>query len=102
MRSPRRALLTIALAVGVLAAGQTTLAALAADGTAVGSSSNGSAAGRVEITVDRPAGTSAGQTMLASVAISDDDPAFTAPAGWTLVRQDSIKDMLRQAVYVKV
>ena len=102
MWSPRRALLAISVAVGLLAAGQATLPAFAADPLAVGSSSNGSGDGRVSITVNRPAGTSAGQVMLASIVISDDDPAFTAPAGWTLVRQDSIKDVLRQAVYVKV
>jgi hypothetical protein len=101
MRSPRRALLTIAAAVGLLAGGQAALPAFAADPIAIGSASNGSAAGRVSISIDRPAGTSAGHVMLASIVISDDDPAFTAPAGWTLVRQDTIKDMLRQAIYVK-
>ncbi|MGH9011881.1 MAG: metallophosphoesterase family protein, partial [Acidimicrobiia bacterium] len=101
MRSPRRALLTIAVAVGLLAAGQSTLPALAADPTAVGSASNGSGDGRVSITINRPAGTSASHVMLASIVISDDDPAFTAPAGWTLVRQDTIKDIVRQAIYVK-
>src|SRR5581483_3155912 len=104
MRSPRRALRSIAfaVAVGLLAAGQTSLGALAADASLVSSASNGSGLGRVSISIDRPPGTSAGHVMVASVVISDDDPAFTAPAGWTLVRQDSIKDMLRQAVYVKV
>jgi hypothetical protein len=95
-------LLTIAVAVGLLAAGQTALPAFAADSIAIGSASNGSGDGRVSITIDRPSGTSAGHVMLASIVISDDDPAFTAPAGWTLVRQDTIKDMLRQAIYVKV
>ncbi|HEV8627175.1 MAG TPA: metallophosphoesterase [Acidimicrobiia bacterium] len=95
-------MLTIAVAVGLLAAGQTALPAFAADSIAIGSASNGSGDGRVSITIDRPSGTSAGHVMLASIVISDDDPAFTAPAGWTLVRQDTIKDMLRQAIYVKV
>jgi hypothetical protein len=95
-------LLTIAVAVGLLAAGQAALPAFAADSIAIGSASNGSGDGRVSITINRPAGTSAGQVMLASIVISDDDPAFTAPAGWTLVRQDTMKDMLRQAIYVKV
>ena len=102
MRFPRRALLTIAVAVGLLAAGQSALPALAADPIVVGSASNGSGDGRVSITINRPAGTSAGHVMLASIVISDDDPAFTAPAGWMLVRQDTIKDIVRQAVYVKV
>ncbi len=87
--------------MGLLAGGQAALPAFAADPIAVGSASNGSGAGRVSITINRPAGTSAGHVMLASIVISDDDPAFTAPAGWTLVRQDSIKDTLRQAIYVK-
>jgi len=102
MQSPRRALLTVAVAVALLAVGQAALPALAADPVAIGSASDGSGAGRISIAIDRPAGTSAGQTMLASIVISDDDPAYTAPAGWTLVRQDSMKDMLRQAIYVKV
>lgn len=104
MQSPRvrRALRTVALAVGLLAAGQSSLTALAADPAALASASDGSGSGRVSISIDRPAGTAAGHVMLASIVISDDDPAFTAPAGWTLVRQDTIKDILRQAVYVKV
>ena len=105
MQSPRRgrrALRTIALAIGLLAAGQSSLTALGADPTAVASASDGSGPARMSITINRPAGTAAGHVMLASVVLSDDDPAFTAPAGWTLVRQDSIKDILHQAVYVKV
>jgi calcineurin-like phosphoesterase family protein len=102
MPSRRRALLTIAVSVGLLAAGQVALPAFAADPIAIGSASNGSGAGRVSISIDRPAGTSVGQVMLASIVISDDAPAFTAPAGWTLVRQDTMKDMLRQAIYFKV
>jgi len=102
MRTPRRALLTIAVAVGLLAAGQAALPAFAADPIAVGSASDGSGDGRISIPINRPAGTSAGQVMLASIVISDDDPAVTAPAGWTLVRNDSMKDMLRQSIYVKV
>lgn len=101
MRSPRRVLLAVAVAVGLLATGQSVLPALAADPTAVGSASNGSGDGRVSITIGRPGGTSDGDVMLASIVLSDDDPAFTAPAGWTLVRQDTIKDLLRQAIYVK-
>jgi hypothetical protein len=99
MPSPRRALLTIGLAIGLLAAGQTP--SLAA-GAPVASASDGSAAGRTSITISRPSGTLADHVMVASIVASDDDPGFAAPAGWNLVRQDSIKDMLRQAVYVKV
>ncbi len=101
MQSPRRVFIAIAVAVGLLATGQSALPAFAADPTAVGSAFNGSGDGRVSITIGRPGGTSEGDVMLASIVISDDDPAFTAPAGWTLVRQDTIKDLLRQAIYVK-
>jgi hypothetical protein len=40
--------------------------------------------------------------MVASVVSNDDDPAFSAPSGWTLVRDDVAGNALRQAVYVKV
>jgi hypothetical protein len=40
--------------------------------------------------------------MVASIASNDDDPGFSAPAGWTLVSNESIVDRVRQAVYVKV
>ena len=67
----------------------------------VGSSSSGSSKSRKSITLKRPSGTVAGHVMVASIASNDDDLA-TAPAGWTLVRADSIEDTLHQAVYVKV
>ena len=70
--------------------------------TAVGSSFSGSSTTRSSVTVARPAGTAAGHVMVASIVSNDDDPAFSAPAGWTMVRNDSIPDALRQAVYVKV
>src|SRR5687767_12343660 len=66
------------------------------------SSSSGSSTSRPSITLARPEGTGAGQVMLASIVSNDDEPNFTAPAGWTEVRNDSIVDVLRQAVYVKV
>jgi hypothetical protein len=69
--------------------------------TRVGSSSSGSSSSRTSITLARPAGTSAGHVMVASVA-SNDDLGFSAPAGWTRVRDDSAPDLVRQAVYVKV
>ena len=69
--------------------------------TTVGTSSSGSSSSRNSITLSRPAGTSAGHVMVASIA-SNDDPGFSAPAGWTLVRDDSVAGLLRQAVYVKV
>jgi hypothetical protein len=100
MRSPR-SLLIIALAIGLLAAGQNPLA-LAADPVAVNSASNGSSSARTSIAVNRPAGTLWGQVMVASIVSNDDDPAFAAPAGWTLARQNTITDALRHAVYWKV
>jgi hypothetical protein len=101
MRSRRRVLLTLAVAIGFVA-GQTPMAAVAADAGAVASSSDGSTAVRNNVTIARPAGTLPGHVMVASIVSSDDDPGFNAPSGWSLVRQDTIKDMLRQAVYVKV
>jgi hypothetical protein len=73
-----------------------------AAGTAAGMASNGSPTARATIIIARPAGTTSGAVMVAAVVINDDDPGFTAPAGWTLVRQDSILNALRQAIYLKV
>jgi hypothetical protein len=73
-----------------------------ADASGVGSASNGSPSLRNSVSVDRPAGTAAGHVMVGTVVSTDDKPGFTAPAGWTLVRQDTVKGQLRQAVYVKV
>jgi hypothetical protein len=70
--------------------------------TRVASASNGSASARSSITVARPAGTAPGQAMVASIVSNDDGPAFSAPAGWSIVREDSIPDTLRQTIYVKV
>ncbi len=38
--------------------------------------------------------------MVASIVVNDDD-VITAPAGWALVRQDRIVDVIRQALYVR-
>jgi hypothetical protein len=70
--------------------------------TEVASASSGSSSARSSITIPRPAGTASGHVMLASIVANDDDPNFTAPAGWTLVRQDTVVDALRQNLYVKV
>jgi hypothetical protein len=67
----------------------------------VGSSSNGSSGSRRSITLKRPSGTAAGHVMVASIVTNDDD-RVTAPAGWTPVRADSVKDRLHQAVYLRV
>src|SRR5687768_13268331 len=103
MGSPRHSWRAVALAVGLLTvAAQTPMALVAADGTVVASSSSGSSAARSGIALTRPAGTAWGQVMVASITSSDDEPSFAAPAGWRIVRQDTVKDALRQAVYVKV
>jgi hypothetical protein len=67
----------------------------------VGSSSNSSPTDR-RLTLARPAGTQPGQTMVASVVASADGPGFTAPAGWTVVRDDAVPGALRQTIYLKV
>jgi hypothetical protein len=67
----------------------------------VGSSSSGSSKARKSITLKRPSGTAPGHVMVASIVTNDDD-SVTAPAGWTVVRRDSIEDTLQQAVYLKV
>jgi hypothetical protein len=92
----------IALVAGVLAPvlGAATPAGAAV--AAVASSSNGSSGSRSFVTLNRPAGTVAGQVMVAQLVSNDDDPGFTAPAGWTLVSDRSITNALRQAVYLKV
>ena len=56
--------------------------------TRVGSSSNGSKAASTGLTLARPAGTKAGQVMVASVVSDQVVPAFSAPPGWTVVRDD--------------
>lgn len=69
--------------------------------TFVGSAADGSAAGRKTITINKPAGTVTGDVMLASIAVNDDKPPLTPPAGWKLLRVDGIAMSLRQAIYVK-
>jgi hypothetical protein len=68
----------------------------------VASTSSGSATSRSSIALSLPAGTTAGQVMVAQIVSNDDNPGITAPAGWTLVSDRSILDAVRQAVYVKV
>ncbi|MEW6471142.1 MAG: PQQ-dependent sugar dehydrogenase [Actinomycetota bacterium] len=67
----------------------------------VASAADGSNAGRKAITIARPAGTVAGDVMLASVVVNDDKPPLSAPAGWRLLRVDGIAASLRQAIFVK-
>jgi hypothetical protein len=70
--------------------------------TQVGSSSNGSKAPGTSLTLARPAGTKPGQVLVASVVSDQVVPAFAAPRGWTVVRDDVVPGILRQTVYVKV
>jgi hypothetical protein len=70
--------------------------------TQVGSSSNGSKAPSTGIMLARPAGTKPGQVMVASVVSDQAEPAFSAPRGWTVVRDDVVPGTLRQTVYLKV
>ncbi len=65
-------------------------------------SSDGSNDSRSSITIAKPAGTQAGDVMVASVVLNDDDPSISAPAGWTLVRQDAVLNAVLQAVFVRV
>jgi len=69
--------------------------------TVVGSASNSSPDARTSITIGRPAGTSAGDVLVAAIAIVDDDPSYQAPAGWSRVRSDMIHDGLRVEVFAK-
>ncbi|MCA1844504.1 MAG: metallophosphoesterase [Actinobacteria bacterium] len=99
---PRRLTrLTIGIMVAVLASFCAAVAPTLADG-APDSAASGSPTPRAAITLDRPAGTAAGNVMLASVVVNDSTEGFVAPEGWSLVRDDSIPGTIRQAVYVKV
>ncbi|MGY0236738.1 PQQ-dependent sugar dehydrogenase [Longispora urticae] len=64
--------------------------------------SSGSATGRNSITIAKPTGTAPGDVMVASIVVNDQVPTLATPAGWTLVREDSIAARLRQAVYTRV
>jgi hypothetical protein len=65
-------------------------------------SSNGSNDTRSSITIAKPTGTQAGDVMVASIVLNDDDPAVLAPAGWTLVRQDAVQNAVMQTIFVRV
>ena len=99
--TPRLAVVLVGgLVVSVL--GPVTSVPAAGSVARVASSSSGSSSARKSITLKRPAGTAAGQVMLAAIVSNDDEPRFSAPVGWAVVRDDSIPDRLRQSVYVKV
>ena len=52
------------------------------------------------ITVNVPADLRSGDLLLAAISVRD-APAITAPAGWTLVRNDAAPGELRTAVYAR-
>jgi Domain of unknown function (DUF1929)/Bacterial Ig domain len=64
---------------------------------AASSAANGTA---TSLVVPKPAGASAGDVLLASVAVRG-NPAIAAPSGWSLVRTDPRGTILKQAVYAK-
>jgi hypothetical protein len=64
-------------------------------------SSNGSSSSRTSITISKPAGTVAGDVMVASIVQNDAVPV-SAPAGWTPVREDSVDTAIKQSVFVRV
>ncbi|MCA1844503.1 MAG: metallophosphoesterase [Actinobacteria bacterium] len=102
-RTSRRARLPIVVATGMVALmiGPVRPAPAATGATRVASTTSTSSSAKTSITVKRPAGTAAGQVMVAAIVMNDDEPAFTAPAGWTVVRDDSVPGKLRQTIYVK-
>jgi hypothetical protein len=67
----------------------------------IGSSSNG-ASKATSLTLGRPAGTSAGHVMVASIVTSDGTASISRPDGWTVVRNDAGSGALRQTIYMKV
>lgn len=52
------------------------------------------------ITLKRPAEAVAGQLLVAAISVRG-KPMLTAPAGWSLVRIDSNKNTMRQAIYTR-
>jgi len=98
-----RTRLTAGLLAGLLTAlvGPITPAPAAAAPAKVGSSSSGSSKSRRSITLKRPTKTVAGHVMVASIVDRNDEP-LSAPAGWTVVRDDAIPAVLHQTVYIKV
>jgi hypothetical protein len=57
---------------------------------------------RPSITISRPPEAATGDVLVASVVVNGDPESLAAPGGWSLVRDDAIPGVLRQAVYVKV
>ncbi|HYH52053.1 MAG TPA: metallophosphoesterase [Acidimicrobiia bacterium] len=90
--------LTVALAACSIGVVPRTVAAPGAVGSTTSSSPNP----RSSITLNRPPAAEPDDLMVASVVLTDDTGGVTAPAGWSLVRDDAIPGAIRQAVYVKV
>ncbi len=65
------------------------------------SSSSANNKRNASLVIVRPQGLQAGDAMVAGITVSG-TPTVTAPAGWTLVRNDSRSSTLRQVVYVKI
>lgn len=79
----------------------------AATAPSLRSASSGQEATSSSVTVSRPAGTSAGDVLVAAVtARVDAGSAMGGPSGWTLIRRDdcsgSERTVLSQALYYKV
>ncbi len=66
-----------------------------------GSASGDNGLGGTSLTVPVPAATSAGDVMVAGLAVRG-QPVLTPPAGWSLVRLDPRGTTMEQAVYTKV
>ena len=70
-------------------------------GIAFRSASAGSNATTATLTIAAPSSVVAGDVMVAGVDVRG-NPSITPPAGWSLVRMDSIATQMRQALYVHV
>ncbi|HET6918373.1 MAG TPA: hypothetical protein VFI46_02790 [Jiangellaceae bacterium] len=53
------------------------------------------------LTIPTPAGTTAGDLLVAAVDVRS-TPTITGPPGWTVVRTDTNASAMRQAIYVKI
>ena len=70
-------------------------------GIAFRAAANGANTGGNSVVLPKPAGTFAGDVLLAAVAVRG-TPTVTAPAGWSTVRTDARTTTYRQVVFVHV
>ena|GEM_PF-6893660 len=70
--------------------------------TWVGSSSGGSKTPLAALPLGRPAGTTPGDVMVASIVSGQTKTGFAAPPGWTVVQDSTISGKLRQTIYERV